>query len=240
MVQTILSDGGIVKEPVKHYQDNQETYDRIRDNLDATRKGYITASPRTRRRLIKDAASYATITANIPLKMADRAFEMYVAHRPDPDKHRLATAFAHNGVGMWDYKSDYVIGIDGSDEIVADVDVHLRSADYVAAQNRLMDLPGLGPAKSAFAPAMLGFTEYACLDTNVAQYFDVDDREVSNMDATDYQAFMSRLFDEVPELDGKVPPFLLQWITFDLQRDGIERHTDWFKHTARIIGSDQP
>lgn len=233
--QAICADGGIVSQPVQYFRENEEIYRYIDERLNGTRESYLECERETRIRLLYDSSTYALLTANTPLEQADRAFRIYREHYPDIDRESLAKDFGENGIGFYNNKAKYIVSNLADRELFRDVDHCIVTDKGDHAQTHLMDASGVGPAKSAFSLAMLGFTDHACLDTHVCQYLDIDPREYEKYSADEYKDMVSRAFDQVPELRDEISPFLLQWLLFDLNRGTIETHDLWFKHVVRVI-----
>lgn len=240
MVQTVISDGGIVPEPLHYFREHESTYRYIGERLSATKQAYLDADRETRLRLLFDASSYALITANAPLEQADRGFRVYVDHYRENDgdvvETGLVDALSNASFGFYNMKGGYIAdNYDRLDDLFADVDEMLISGNDDEAQARLMDASGLGPAKSAFTLSMLGWVDHACLDTNVCQYLDMDKRVYDRYDADEYKALVAEAFARLPTLSDEISPFLLQWLIFDLKRDKIEPHDMWFLHVQQVI-----
>jgi len=230
-----LCDGGIVSQPYQYYRDNKATYDAIADRLERTRQTYLDAPDEVRLRLLFDSATYALLTANTPLQQADKAFAIYREHYPDITPEVLGKEMAENGIGFYNMKATYIRdNLDARDEIFVPVDNLLVTGKDRHVQQVLMDARGIGPAKSAFTLAMLGFTDHACIDTHVAQYLGIDPRIYEKYSADEYRALADEVFSAVPDLRDEVTPFLLQWIVFDIHRGKIEEHDLWFEHVERI------
>lgn len=237
MVQTVITDGGIVSEPTHYFRENEETYRYIGQRLDGTRETYLEADKNTRLRLLFDSATYALLTANVPLEQADTGFKVYRKHFPNISEQSLASDLSENGVGLNKNKSSYIKDNQGRmNTLFADVDDALLDGRGDEAQSLLMEAKGLGPAKSAFALAMLGFTDHACLDTHVCQYLGIDPRTYDKFSADEYKSLVDEAFNQVPDLRGEISPFLLQWLLFDLNRGEIETHDLWFNHVYLVGG----
>lgn len=235
MVQTALCDGGIVSQPYHHFMEHESIYRYIENRLDGTRRSYLESDTDTRLRLLLDITNYAMLTANTPLEQADRSFEIYLDHYPNFDPQSLAITLAENGIGFYNNKARYIHeNYNNLDDLFVRVDNLLGSGRENNAQDVLMEASGIGPAKSAFSLAMLGFTDHACIDTHVAQQLGLDPRVYERFDATQYKELVEKAFSQVPELKGEISPFLLQWVLFDLNRGYVETHDHWFEHVTRL------
>lgn len=237
MVQTVMTDGGIVNQPYYHYQQNKDTYDEIHNRLVETRESFLESNPDSRYRALFDITTYALLTANTPLAQADKSFEIYKSHYPDLDQSELAEDFKNNGIGFHQNKSKYIVNNQSAfDEIFVPVDNLLVSNRENNAQSALMDAQGIGPAKSAFSLAMMGFTDHACLDTNVCQQLGIDPKEYERHTADQYKELAQAAFKKVPNLSNELPPFMVQWVLFDVNRGSVETHDHWFDHVNSLLG----
>lgn len=234
MVQMALADGGIVSEPYRYFKEHESIYRYIDARLSGTREAYLSADRDTRRRLLLDSSNYAMLTANTPLNQADRSFEIYRDHYPAIDPPELASIFAENGIGFHTNKAKYITNNISNIEIIGRVDRLLVDGNDDEAQELLMNLSGIGPAKSAFTLAMLGWTDHICADTHFCQYMDIDPRVYEKYSADEYKDLADRALSEIPDLRNEVSDFLCQWICFDINRGEIETHDLFFRHIAEI------
>jgi len=215
----------MVSKPYNHYDENRETYNRIADRLDGIRESYLSAGAHARLRALFDSTTYALLTARAPLEQADRAFDIYVSHYPNLDVDYLSTEFQENGIGFYNNKAKYIgSNAELCDEVFLRADRALTRGHEYQAQSIMMNATGIGPAKSGFLLATLGFVQHACADTHVCQLLDLDPREYENHSAEEYKQFIDDAFDKVPRLKDELGPFMLQWICFDTHRGGVETH----------------
>lgn len=246
--QAICADGGIVSQPYAHFEQNESVYRYIEARLDGTRGAYLGANPFTRLRLLFDSATYALLTAQTPLPRADEAFQRYTDLTPNPTREELEDEFADAGIGFHNSKARYIAeNWDLIEEVFIPADRALCAGDDLQAQDHLMGAYGVGPAKSAFSLATLGFTDNACADSHICRYFGIDPRSYDKHDARQYRDLVDDAFASVPDLVDETSTFVAQWVTWDLARgdDGshapreaqgrIETHDTWFEHVARSV-----
>lgn len=234
MVQMALCDGGMVSQPTQHFRENEPIYRYIGERLDQTKQSYLEADSLTRLRLLFDSTTYALLTANTPLEQADRAFEIYRDHYPDLCREDLTHNIAEAGIGFYNLKSDGICQNWNNMDLFRDIDNLLMTGQDDKAQSRLMEARRIGPAKSAFALAMLGWTDHACIDRHVARAVGINPKEYEKYSASEYKSLVDRVFQQIPELQDEISPFLLQWIIFDVQRGEIETHDLFFQHVEFI------
>jgi thermostable 8-oxoguanine DNA glycosylase len=86
------------------------------------------------------------------------------------------------------------------------------------------NLTGVSYRKASFMLAMLGLTEYACVDSNVARYADRDS-ESEFYTADSYMAVCDEIFADI--LGGQ-DRFIKQWAVYDMERGEHARHNAFF------------
>lgn len=235
MVQQAITDGGIVSQPYAHFDSHRSIYLYIQERLDRTLEGYLNLPEIDRIKLLFDSATYALLTAQAPLERADMAFQSY--HESGSlDADELAQLFSDDGLNYCVNKAEYIDRNSKNTGPFYRADRAIRDDRIIDAQQSLMDVHGLGPAKSAFSLAMMGVTRTACLDAHICRYFDVDPRAYEKHDARQYLELVDRTFAPISNLVDETSHFLTQWITWDVARGrGVEYHDSWFEHVARFV-----
>lgn len=110
------------------------------------------------------------------------------------------------------------------------VRAHARERRWSDCLDAVVDnLVGVSYRKASFMLAMVGLYEYACVDSNVAQFAGLEESEGSALefdDAADYMATCNEIFTELP-VDA--PLFVIQWAVYDYQRGEHARHMAFYR-----------
>lgn len=110
------------------------------------------------------------------------------------------------------------------------VRAHAREGRWNDLLDAVVDnLVGVSYRKASFMLAMVGLYEYACVDSNVAQFAGLEESEGSALefdDAADYMATCNEIFTELP-VDA--PLFVIQWAVYDYQRGEHARHMAFYR-----------
>jgi hypothetical protein len=87
-------------------------------------------------------------------------------------------------------------------------------------------LTGVSHRKGAFMLSMIGITEYMCIDSNVAQFADIDtERSYNNADT--YMSDCSKIVEAIDM--PHMPNFIVQWAIYDVQRGEHSRHIAFYR-----------
>jgi len=87
-------------------------------------------------------------------------------------------------------------------------------------------LTGVSHRKGAFMLSMIGITEYMCIDSNVAQFADIDTQREYNSSG-DYLSDCKQI---VKAIDmPHMPNFIIQWAIYDVQRGEHSRHMAFYR-----------
>jgi len=217
-------------DPIRHYDRYQGTYDKISRELDTLRESFVSADRFTQKVMLFDSSVFAVTSVQNDISILRQAFRGYGNSDTWDDLREVM-----KGVNYGNNKFEYIrsnfdtIFSETGDDII----FRLKCGNVSAAVQMMADeLDGVSYIKAPFIPAMLGFKEVMCIDTNVAQMVPDDSvkaKDYSSMD--EYEDAVARVKQEFPELADEVSTFMLQWIVFDANRgEGVAKHEEWFEH----------
>lgn len=219
-------------DPMKHYRRNEAEYQTIREELASVRSHFEKGDRETRRAMLYDSTVFAVMSVQNSIETLRRAFRAY-ATAESWDEVREATRGLNYKNNKFTYMARNEATVSSGDaDVVLECLARGGDADVWTAVEHIQELfDGVSWVKAAFVPAMLGFTEVMCIDTNVAQMVPGDEVvSVGYSDAQGYRGAVTRVTEEYPELAEELDPFMVQWVLFDCNRgDGVARHEEWFE-----------
>ncbi len=204
------------------YKNHAEDYEAVKERLFSARQTLLYGS-------IKHAAE------NLRLSYLNAVFSI----QTDKDRHERAfTAYVRGfgieeAAGMTVYPNQKTEWINRTIQKTDWVQVanEVRSAvkneefeHLISMENQLV---GVSHTKWSFTLAMCGVYELACFDTNVRNFFGLEDRFRGS--AGDYMDLIDMLQNET---DISEPPFVIQWAIYDYQRGEHARHMPFFRNIA--------
>jgi len=163
------------------------------------------------------------------------------------DKDRHEDAFVSHYSGLLKRKEAYLQTVYGGqkfdwdrktfknvewDLLVEAIRLHISNSRYDILLDVINDqLTGVSHRKGAFMLAMLGITEYMCVDSNVAQYADIDtERSYNNADE-----YLSDCSDIAKSIGMPyMPNFIVQWAIYDVQKGEHSRHMAFYREILNI------
>jgi hypothetical protein len=90
-------------------------------------------------------------------------------------------------------------------------------------------LKGVSYRKGAFTLAMCGFHEFMCIDSHVASYAGLEQTESNRLEFTDARAYLDECQRIIDDSQVPYPPFIVQWVIFDLDRGEHSPHMAFFR-----------
>lgn len=202
-----------------HYNDNQATYNDIRDNLEKVKHRFLHGDTVTRRQMIRTAHRFAVLSIQTPVHLHEAAFKQL-------EGLPVVQSNPVQSVNYWRNKLDWINHLDGRMELLDEAADLLMAGRLDEAHRLMIDrFKGLGAAKAGFTIAMLGFTSKMCIDTNVKQAADLK-QVYSGVVVEKYEQQCTAITNRFNTVG--LTPFMLQWVLFDVQRGEISRHQAYF------------
>jgi len=204
------------------YKNHAKDYRAVRERLFSARQTLLYGS-------IKHAAE------NLRLSYLNAVFSI----QTKKDRHERAfTAYVRGfgieeAAGMVVYPNQKTDWINRTmektewDYIARQVREYVKNDNLKSLLKMQNDLVGVSHTKWSFTLAMCGVYELACFDTNVRNFFGLEDRFRGS--AGDYMDLIDMLQNET---DISEPPFVIQWAIYDYQRGEHARHMPFFRNIA--------
>jgi hypothetical protein len=217
-------------DPFRHYKRYQDTYDKISRELDTLRESFLSADRFTQKVMLFDSSVFAVTSVQNDISILRQAFRGYCNADSWGDLREVMRSVNY-GNNKYEYiNSNYdTIFSETGDDII----FRLKTGNVSEAVQMMADeLDGVSYIKAPFIPALLGFKEVMCIDTNVAQMVPDDSVKAQDYkDMAEYDDAVARVESEFPDLNKQVSTFMLQWVVFDANRgEGVARHEEWFEH----------
>lgn len=177
--------------------------------------------------MLFDSSVFAVMSVQNSINILERAFRAY--DRSDSWKDvqdaMMHVNYGNNKMNYIEHNHDVIMS--DSKEIIDSLE---RGDVWLAVRRIVEKMKGVSWIKGAFVPAMLGFTEVMCIDTNVAQMVPDESVQASEYKSEEeYHEAVNRVMEEFPDLSEELSPFMLQWVIFDANRgEGVARHEEWF------------
>jgi thermostable 8-oxoguanine DNA glycosylase len=217
-----------MKDINKFYEQHEEEYSKINEKLERVNKRFLESDRENQRRMILDSYMFAVLSIQTPVDIHEEAFRSIKAGEDYES--------AMKSVNYWKNKVSYIRETEVKfEEIDRAIDL-LEENKTDKAQRVLIDeFKGVGTVKSAFTLAMLGFTDKACIDTNVLTALGMDREDAYNGVVVEkYNEFVDSAFEEIDsEFKRKAPnTFMNQWVVFDAVREEFTNHEVFFENVG--------
>jgi len=216
-------------DPFRHYERYQDTYDTISRELDTLRESFLSADRFTQKVMLFDSSVFAVMSVQNDISILRRAFRGY-CNADTWDELREVMRGVNYGNNKFDYiRSNFdTIFSDTGDDII----FRLKTGNVWEAVELMADeLAGVSYIKAPFIPAMLGFKDVMCIDTNMAQM--IPDDRVKAKDyksVSEYREAIEIAKGEYKNLSERLSTFMFQWVCFDTNRsEGVAKHEEWFE-----------
>lgn len=210
-----------VSTPLEHYQNHEETYNKIDDKLEKVNQKFRRGTATERRSMLRTAHRFAVLSIQANVEKHEEAFKELEGLPAENN--------AVQSLNYWKQKMDWINDLDGKTHVLDSVAEELAESNTDKAHKLLIDnVKGLGAKKAAFTIAMLGFTGKMCLDTNLQQVAEIDD-VYSGVVVSKYEDQCSTVLQQFKSLRTETGnPFMTQWVLFDYQRGEISEHKCFF------------
>lgn len=211
----------------QHYVDHKEEYEEISEQLDTVRETFKEADSLTQHAMLFDSTVFAVMSVQNSVEILERCFEGYC--RADSwSEVRGVFRGLNYGNNKYEYVNHNVGSVmEGGDEII---EALCEDRVWDAVELIVEKVKGVSWIKASFVPAMLGFKSVICIDTNVAQMVGENMEASGYTTRAEYNGAVGAVMSRFPQLNDELEPFMVQWVLFDANRGGVERHPAWFNH----------
>lgn len=203
----------------------QHDYDAVLERLSKVRKVTLTGDLEQAGENLRRAYHFAVLSIKTAKDIHEHAFELWM------DGEHLMTAIEEAGVNFKNNKVAWIKETDhGTDwQLLAlAVRAHVKNERWVELMNMCDHLKGVHYSKWGFTLAMAGVWEVICIDSNVKKHFEMEGRfDLRGEDG--YERYSGMVKTVTDEVDAALPPFLAQWIIYDMTRGEHATHMPYFR-----------
>lgn len=213
-------------DPVDHYQEHSELYDRIGQKVEATTDAFAEADRQLQEMLLNQAVSFALISAQTSVDIHEKGYINVL----DADSHsEIEDGLLEAGVNYYRNKAKYIF-YNMTEPDYDRVLNHYEAGEIDQMHRAIADeFKGVGLRKAAFAMAKVVTTDKMCVDTHVAQQAGIDSDDIYNGVVVEkYENQCDRVVSNWPELRERLGQFLFQWVVFDAHMETVTTHDPWF------------
>lgn len=202
------------------YTTHQNEYDLVEERLSSINQKFLESDRNTQTQMLRYSYTFAVMSIQTRVEDHEKAFVEYVNGADIYEAVRGTNFGGDEAKGAWIRKTF-------SDPAhFTDVINLLENGKVDDAHKYMIDeWTGVSSVKAAFVLAMLGFTQKMCLDVNMMNLFNLEDRKTVVVER--YDSWCQEIVDMHPEID--VDPFILQWVCFDYQRGVHSTHEVFFE-----------
>ena len=204
-------------EVTKWYENHKDEYREIEQDLSDVKDKFLNTDKETQKSMLINSFEFAVISIQTIVDRHEQAFKDL--------KDGKGIDEALSSVVYKNQKKDWIIRTRLKKDKINKV-VELLNNGQIDKAHRFMidEFVGVSTVKAAFTLCMLGFTEKACIDTNILSFLDGSIEVYDGVVVEKYDNFCQKALPEIKDKE----PFLRQWITFDFMRNVIERHKVYF------------
>lgn len=209
----------------------QHDYDRVIRILKKVREVTLTGSLEQAGQNLQRAYHFAVMSIKTKRELHELAFEMWVRGMGALDANIEAGVFGPNQKSRWmldtNERTDW-------ETLTLAVRSHIKERRLEELIEMQENLKGVSYSKWGFTLALCGVWEVVCIDSNVKNYFDMEGRfDLRHKNGTrDYFEMVDKIRDEAPV---PVPPFVAQWMIYDMQRGEHTRHESFFQYAHPFV-----
>lgn len=195
----------------KWYAENKVAYDQTETRLSDTKRKFLSDRDMAYG-MLRDSIFNALASMQTQVARHEYAYQEY--------KEGNNNALVYTNFGPT--KQRRFNAIDGK-QLYNIVD-YLFDGQVFSARDELIKIKGLAVTKASFVLAMLGFTDFMCIDVNVQQ---VVNMEVKTRSVKKYDSYVDEIMSRYSHL--KLSPFMTQYVLFDYNRGIHSPHKVWFE-----------
>lgn len=213
--------------PLNQYHNNQDIYKQIQENLESLRNKFERSDKQTQRQLLLTSHKFAVLSIQTPVDIHESAFKELEGLGQPSNKLQK--------VNYWKSKMEWINDAASKTNVLNSVINELQADNIDKAHRILIDkIKGLGAKKAAFTLAMLGYTGKMCIDTNVAQIAGLEE-EYTGVVVDKYEKQCKAVREQFSDLSKELPPFMVQWVLFDTQREELSTHQVYFDAVNKYL-----
>lgn len=212
-----------------HFETNRDAYDTIHDRLATTFENFVDAPRDAQKTALCRATTFALVSVQTPLHIHEDGYLAVLDH-PTADGETLGEVLSDAGVNYCYNKGRYIEHNRFESDLDQVVD-HIEAGEHRQALRAVVDeCKGVGINKSAFALALLGVPEMACVDTHTAQKAGIEYEDVYTGVVPDkYMEQWERIESKFGTLSEQTPTrFVFQWVLFGSNLGEIVMHDPFY------------
>ncbi|UBF23269.1 endonuclease III [Haloarcula tailed virus 2] len=192
--------------------DNADNYANVEARLTATREKFLSVERVEQIDMLHKSRAFAILSIRTKVHKHEIAYIKWLQ-----DGEVSKESMYHNQKAEWLQDMDR--------QAYNDVIDMLEDGNVRDAWLEIVDkMKGLSHTKAAFTLAMLGFTDYMCIDSNMKNRCNVDMPKRTTPDT--YEKACRQVHGWYSHLD--MSAFLTQWCVFDAERGVHSTHRVWF------------
>lgn len=228
-------------DPSAQYDAHADLYDRITDQVEQTFDYFVSASRPEQEMLLQQAATFSLISPQTPVPQHEAGY-VAVLNADSMDSDTLAEVLRDAGVNYCNNKASYIAHNVTESDTDRIIDCIEAEAYADALRATVEEMKGVGMAKAGYALAKLGVPQMMCIDTHVGQMAGLEADDVYTGILPDkYLDQCAEIESQFPDLSARTRSrFQFQWVLFDANRDGVEKHTPWFESLPNEAGVIPP
>jgi len=209
-------------------------YDAVMDNLRAVREVTLHGNRYEAGQNIRKAYYFAVLSIRTQKHIHEKAFDLWDGGM------NLENAMLEAGVNFYKNKCKWIASTESRTDwetVAQRVRDNLDSRDLVSLMNMCQDLSGVHYVKWGFTLAMSGIWEIICIDSNVKNHFEISGRLNLRSDGG-IDVYFDMVEQVTSQLKASVPPFIAQWVIYDVQRGEHARHRSYFRSAFPFISEN--
>jgi hypothetical protein len=203
------------------FENHSQDYAAVESRLQSVKYDLLYGDIHKAADMLEKSYMFAVLSIKTERDRHERAFTAHYAGDLSRKEAALETVYGGNKKNWIRRTFDAVQWTD----LVWAVRTHYKYNRIETLLETVVDnLTGVSYRKASFMLAMLGLTEYACVDSNVANYADRD-IETEFYSAESYMAACDDIFADI--LGGQ-DRFVKQWAVYDMERGEHARHNAFY------------
>lgn len=216
--------------PIDEWYANHD-YDAVEENLGAVREVTLNGDLYEASQNIRKAYYFAVLSIRTTKDIHENAFDLWDGGMD------LEDAMLEAGVNFYKNKCEWIGRTEDStdwEDVAQTVRTNLDDGDLVDLMNMCRDLTGVHYAKWGFSLAMSGVWEVVCIDSNVKNHFGIDGR-LDMRSEGGMEIYLDMIEQVKSRVKAIVPPFIAQWIIYDMERGEHARHRSYFRSAFPFV-----
>lgn len=209
-------------------------YDAVEKNLGAVRDVTLDGDLYEAGQNIRKAYYFAVISIRTTKNIHEHAFDLWDGGM------NLEDAMLEAGVNFYKNKVKWIGRTEDAtdwEELAQEIRTNLAEDNLDDLMNMCLDLTGVHYAKWGFSLAMSGVWEVVCIDSNVKNHFGIDGR-LDMRSEGGLDVYLDMIEQVKSQVKAVVPPFVAQWVIYDMERGEHARHRSYFNSAYPFVTGD--